>query len=206
VLRLRLADDIVTGVLEPGAPLDEMELARRFGVSRTPVREAIRDLAASGLVVTRAHRGASVAHPTPGRLDDMFQAMGELEALCAGLCALHMTAAEQAALQELHDEMGRMAERGEADRYTPANEEFHNALYVGTHNAYLAEIALQTRTRVQPFRRAQFRAAGRLRLSHEEHDRVVQAIKAGDRAAASDAMRAHIGTVHDAYVRYAIKM
>jgi len=83
-LRAQLADDIVRGILIPGQTLDEMELARRFGVSRTPVREAIRQLAASGLIETRPHRGAVVARPRHERILGMFEAMAELEALCAG--------------------------------------------------------------------------------------------------------------------------
>src|SRR5258705_1160801 len=86
-LRLQLADEIVRGALAPGAALDETDIARRFKVSRTPVREALRQLAASGLVDTRAHRGAVVARPSLDRLTEMFEAMAELEALCAGLAA-----------------------------------------------------------------------------------------------------------------------
>lgn len=100
-LRLQIADEIISGVLEPGTPLDEQELAARFGVSRTPVREAIRQLAASGLVSVRPHRGAVVALPTPTQLDDMFEAMGELEALCAGLAARNMTVPERRGLEAL---------------------------------------------------------------------------------------------------------
>ena len=84
-LRLQLADEIVRGALPPGAALDETDIARRFNVSRTPVREALRQLAASGLVDARAHRGAVVARPSIERLTGMFEAMAELEALCAGL-------------------------------------------------------------------------------------------------------------------------
>ena len=105
MLRLQLADDIVSGLLAPGQPLDEQELARRFGVSRTPVREAIRQLAASGLVEVRPHRSALVALPSPRQLHDMFEAMAELEALCAGLSARNMTAAERRGLEELHGEL-----------------------------------------------------------------------------------------------------
>ena len=94
-LRLQLSDAIVSGQLEPGTPLDEQELATRFGVSRTPVREAIRQLSASGLVSVRPHRGAVVALPTPSQLNDMFEAMAELEALCAGLAARNMTVPER---------------------------------------------------------------------------------------------------------------
>jgi DNA-binding GntR family transcriptional regulator len=88
-LRLQLADEIVRGALAPGAPLDETEIAKRFNVSRTPVREALRQLATSGLVEARAHRGAVVARPSLERLSGMFEAMAELEALCAGLAAQH---------------------------------------------------------------------------------------------------------------------
>src|SRR5262245_47505916 len=104
-LRLQLADEIVRGVLPPGGALDETELARRFGVSRTPVREAIRQLAASGLVEARAHRGAVVARPTEERINGMFEAMAELEALCAGLAAERMLAADRARLEAIHEEL-----------------------------------------------------------------------------------------------------
>lgn len=198
-LRQQLADDIISGALEPGTPLDENALARRFGVSRTPVREAIRQLTASGLVDSRAHRGAVVALPTPRQLEDMFHAMAELEALCAGLSALHMTAAERRGLECLHEKLADLVRDGDPARYHEANEIFHGAIYAGSHNGYLAEITLMTRARVTPFRRAQFRAVNRLALSHAEHARVVQAILRGDRTGATDAMRDHIGIVRDAY-------
>src|SRR4029077_10876230 len=97
-LRAQLADDIVRGMLAPGRTLDETELAPRFGVSRTPGREAIRQLAASGLVETRRHRGAVVARPNHQRILGMFEAMAELEALCAGLAAERMNAAGRRSL------------------------------------------------------------------------------------------------------------
>src|ERR1700709_729981 len=93
-LRLQLADEIVRGALAPGAPLDETEIAKRFNVSRTPVRGALRQLATSGLVEARAHRGAVVARPSLERLSGMFEAMAELEALCAGLAAQRLTPVE----------------------------------------------------------------------------------------------------------------
>jgi len=96
-LRLQLADEIVRGVLEPGVALDETELSRRFGVSRTPVREAIRLLAASGLIEARPHRGAVVARPDQERLLGMFEALKELEVLCSGLATERMTGARRRA-------------------------------------------------------------------------------------------------------------
>ncbi|WP_131857000.1 GntR family transcriptional regulator [Bosea sp. BK604] len=202
-LRLQLADEIVSGALEPGTPLDEQELASRFGVSRTPVREAIRQLSASGLVSVRPHRGAVVALPTPRQLDDMFEAMAELEGLCAGMAARNMTIGERRALEALHEELRVLVQQGDPLRYHERNEAFHTAIYAGSHNSYLADITLMTRTRVAPFRRAQFRAAGRLGGSYQEHDLVVQAILRGDRDAAAEAMRAHIGIVRDAFHTYA---
>jgi DNA-binding GntR family transcriptional regulator len=202
-LRLQLADEIVRGVLAPGAALDETELARRFRVSRTPVREALRQLAASGLIQTRAHRGSVVARPTHDDLIGMFEAMAELEALCAGIAAERMTATERGALEAVHEELRALIQSGDPQRYHEINEAFHSTIYFGAHNAYLAEITQATRTRVQPFRRAQFRNLGRLAKSHAEHDRVVVAILRGDRDGAARAMRDHILTVREEYEAYA---
>src|SRR4029079_14921005 len=199
----QLADEIVRGALTPGSALDETELARRFNVSRTPVREAIRQLAASGLVDARAHRGAVVAQPDQGRLAGMFEAMAELEALCAGLAAERMTSAERRALEGVHEEMRALIHVGDPQRFHEVNEAFHAAIYMGAHNEYFAELTLATRARVQPFRRAQFRTLGRLAKSHREHEQIVVAILRGDRERAARAMNAHILTVREAYDVYA---
>ena len=205
-LRLQLADEIVRDTLPPGAGLDETDLARRFNVSRTPVREALRQLAASGLIDARAHRGAVVARPSLERLTGMFEAMAELEAMCAGLAAERMTAAERHALEAVHEELRVLSYTGNPERFHEVNERFHNAIYVGSQNAYIAEITLATRVRVQPFRRAQFRNLGRLAKSHAEHDRVVVAILRGDKLGAAAAMRAHIEQVRGEYETYAVSV
>lgn len=202
-LRLRLADEIMVGALAPGAALDETELARRFQVSRTPVREAIRLLEASGLVEARPHRGAVVARPSPERLIGMFEAMAELEALCAAFAAERMTGAERRALEAIHEKLRALIHSGDPQRYHEINEAFHAAIYAGAHNDYLAELTFATRLRVAPFRRAQFRNLGRLAKSHAEHDRVMAAIMRGERLRASEAMRAHITTVRQEYQAYA---
>ena len=204
--RLQLADEIVRGALPPGAALDETEIARRFNVSRTPVREALRQLAASGLVDARAHRGAVVARPSIERLTGMFEAMAELEAMCAGLAAERMLPAERHRLEAVHEELRVLSYAGNPDRFHEVNERFHNAIYAGSQNGYIAEITLATRVRVQPFRRAQFRNLGRLAKSHAEHDRVVVAILRGDKAGAAAAMRAHIELVRDEYEIYAVSV
>jgi DNA-binding GntR family transcriptional regulator len=172
-------------------------------VSRTPVREAIRQLTASGLIEARAHRAAVVARPSEERLIGMFEAMAELEALCAGFAAERMIGTERRALELAHEEMRALIHIGDPQRFHEVNEAFHGAIYAGAHNAYLAEMTLATRARVQPFRRAQFRTLGRLARSHMEHDRVVNAIQRGERERAGSAMRAHIVTVREAYEVYA---
>jgi DNA-binding GntR family transcriptional regulator len=205
-LRLQLADEIVRGALPPGAPLDETDLARRFNVSRTPVREALRQLVASGLVDSQAHRGAVVARPSIERLTGMFEAMAELEALCAGLAAERMSATERYRLEAIHEELRLLSHAGNPDRFHEVNERFHNAIYAGSQNDYIAEITLATRVRVQPFRRAQFRNLGRLAKSQAEHDRVVVAILRGDKTGAAGAMRAHIELVRGEYEIYAVSV
>lgn len=203
-LRLALADEIMRGELAPGSPLDEVRIASRFGVSRTPVREALRQLSSSGLVEIRPHRGAVVARLSQALLHEMFVAMGELEAVCAGLSAENMTSAERRALEEIHGLLRELVRSGDPQRYHEINESFHTAIYLGAHNGPLADMALTTRGRLQPFRRAQFRTIGRLARSFEEHDRIVRAILRGDRDAAWSAMRDHIGTVEQSFEEYAL--
>src|SRR5215216_5285011 len=125
-LRLQLADEIVRGVLPPGSGLDETDIARRFSVSRTPVREALRQLVASGLVEARAHRGAVVAQPSPDRLTEMFEAMAELEALCAGLAAERMPPGDRQKLEAIHEELRVLSHAGNPERFHEVNERFHN--------------------------------------------------------------------------------
>ncbi len=128
-LRLALADEIVGGHLPPGTALDETRIAARFGVSRTPVREALRQLSASGLVEIRPHRGAVVARLSTERLHDLFVAMAELEAACAGLAALAMTVPERRNLADIHDLLRDLVRSGDPLRYHELNESFHTAIY-----------------------------------------------------------------------------
>lgn len=201
-LRQILADEIVRGKIVPGASLDETAVAARFHVSRTPVREAIRQLAASGLVEAKPHRAAIVAQPGHEVLVGMFEAMAELEGLCAHYAAERMTAEERKGLEQVHEELRRLVRQGDPQNYHETNQLFHGTLYSGAHNVYLAELTTSTRIRVQPFRRAQFRNLGRLAKSHEEHDRVVIAILRADALSAQKAMREHIMTVFDEYEAY----
>jgi len=200
-IRRGLAERIMSGTLSPGTPLDETQIAADYAVSRTPVREALRLLASSGLVDQKPHAKALVAKPDDEQLAGMFEVMGYLEALCAGLAAMAMSKAERDGLDRLHDEMSALVRDGDAMRYAEANDVFHTAIYEGAHNGYLADITRSTRQRLQPFRRAQFAELGRLLKSHAEHGVIVEAILRGSREAAEQAMRRHISIVGDAVQR-----
>ena len=202
-IRRQLSDRILAGELAPGSTLDETQLAAEFAVSRTPIREALKQLAASGLVEQRPHSRSIVAKPDTEALTGMFELMGHLEALCAGLSAERMTAAERRALDELHGEMAVIVSNGDRLVYIRFNEFFHNAIYTGSHNGYLEDVTRSTRQRLQPFRRAQFSTLGRLAKSHAEHGHIVEAILRGNSTDAQSRMRAHITLVEDAWNEFA---
>ncbi|HEX6956564.1 MAG TPA: GntR family transcriptional regulator [Ferrovibrio sp.] len=194
-LRQRLADEILSGQLPPGARLEEQDLADRFGVSRTPVREALKALVETGLLEIRPHRGAVVAIPSRQHMHDLFEVMRELEAICARYAAQRMTAAERKKLEDLHEQSRQLVRAGEIDAYSTINLAFHNCIYEGTHNSALVENTTAVRHRLAPFRRAQFRLVGRLAQSFAEHEAVVRAILRGDAALAEQEMARHIGAV-----------
>jgi DNA-binding GntR family transcriptional regulator len=200
--REALADEILSGRLTAGARLDEAGLARRFEVSRTPVREALRELAALGLVQTRAHSGAAVATLTTERLGEMFEAVAELESLCARLCALKMTPTERYRLEELHHHCGSLVRRNDAELYHEANADFHAVIRNGCHNAALEEAMATMRRRFSPLSRIQFRGEGRLADSYAEHDEVVRAVLRGNAEAAFQTMRRHVSSVQRAFEDY----
>jgi len=199
----QLADDIVAGRLKPGAALDETSLAAHFAVSRTPVREALRQLAPTGLVQSVPRRGCVVAVPDANQLAEMFVVMAELEAMAAAHCAMAMTPQERRGLERQIACMAAMVRDGDVAGYRAANVAFHHLLYAGSHNRYLAEIATATRRRLAPFRAAQLEAPDRMRKSHEEHVAIVTAIQRGEAAAAAAALRAHIDVTERTWVAMA---
>ena len=198
-----IADGILSGALKPGLRLDEARLAQQHGVSRTPVREALRQLTTSGLIDMRPRKGAIVSKATPEQVESLFVAMAEMEATCARLAAMSMTPIERRRLQAQHDQMAAFAVAGETEAYSNANVAFHSAIYAGAHNEPLAEFARSLRRRVGPFRRAQFQLTGRLTRSNREHDAVVRAILGGDSEGAHKAMLHHVSLVEIAFEAFA---
>ena len=202
-LATAIADGILNGTLQPGVRLDEIGLAQQHGVSRTPVREALRQLTTSGLIDMRPRKGAVVSRATPAEVESLFVAMAEMEATCARLAAMSMTPVERRRLQARHEAMIALAAKGDPEAYSDANVGFHLAIYDGAHNEPIADYTRSLRRRVGPFRRAQFQVEGRLTRSTEEHGAVVRAILGGDAPAAHAAMLHHVGLVEDAFEAFA---
>lgn len=200
--RQLLADEIITGKLTPGARLDECDIAARLGLSRTPVREALRRLAAIGLAELRPHRGVFVAQPDSEHLAETFEFMADLESLCARHAATRMSAVERRLLEAHHLSSGELVRRGDREGYATYNAEFHELIYRFSHNRSLEETAQAIRRRLAPYRRGQFAVLGRLALSFTEHERVVNAIIRGEAAAAGAAMHAHVAVVSAASADY----
>ncbi len=191
-LRHQLEEEIVTGALLPGSRLDEQGLARRFSVSRTPIREALLQLEAIGLVEIRPRRGAIVSSPGPQRLIEMFEMMAELEACCGRLAARRLDDDDLRALREAHMQCEEAASLGDIERYYDVNAVFHQTIYRAAHNTFLFEQALALHRRLAPYRRLQLRARNRVSQSIAEHAAIVAALEAGDGARADATLRDHV--------------
>jgi DNA-binding GntR family transcriptional regulator len=191
-LRDSIEEMIAVGKLAPGQHLDETELAAAFGVSRTPVRETLIQLASMGLVVIRPRRGAVVAQLGPQELLERFEVMSELEAVISRLAARRMSSGEQQALSAAHLACKDAVDANDADAYYVKNEAFHEAIYAGSHNQFLAGQARGLYRRLRPYRRLQLRVRDRVRNSYAEHEGLVRAILAGEDELAARLAREHV--------------
>jgi len=191
-IKLKLEREILMFNLKPGERLDETKLAERYGTSRTPVREALRLLAAEGLVKIRAHRGAVVARLSITELVEMFEMMAVYEGVCARLAALRATPDEMALILQAHEACRLCCETNDYEGYCVANARFHEALYSATHNSCLIRQTVSTRNRLGAYRRFQLRRNNRLNESFREHEAVVAAIRTGRSDDADRMMREHI--------------
>jgi len=192
----RIADEleglIFDGTFSAGERLDEVQLADRFSVSRTPIREAFQRLALSGLVQQVPRRGVFVRQPGPVELIEMFEVMAELEAVCARLSATRIS---DDALRDLHDTNARCnaaVAAQDADGYYRENERFHAIIYRQSGNSFLEQECLRLHRRLQPFRRVQLRLRGRLKQSMSEHEAIVAALENADGETAATAIRNHV--------------
>jgi DNA-binding GntR family transcriptional regulator len=187
-----LESEIFSGHLAPGARLDEVELAARFRVSRTPVREALRHLASAGLIQIRPRQPAVVVELPASRLIEMFQVMAELEALCARMAARRISASQLAALSALHDELIELAKTDRVADFYEVNRRFHETIYEASQNEFLAEQTRALRNRIGAYRRLVTQKPSRRAATLTEHDDVLRAIATGNEDAAAAAMRGHV--------------
>ena len=188
----RISDEIALGHFSPGERLDETMLANKYQVSRTPVREALKQLSSSGLVVNRPNRGSMVAQMSPHDLDQMFEAIGELEATCARHAVTRMKDAQKTQMCELHALSRSAIQAGDAHAYDMINKELHLLIIHASHNPYLIEMVLGLRQKISLFRRTQFRNLERMTASFEEHSLIVEAILGRDVITCYREMRAHL--------------
>lgn len=191
-LRELIEEEVATGKLLPGTHLDEVELAARFGVSRTPIREALSQLAGEGLVETQPRRGVVVAQASPQRLVEMFEVMAELEAMCARLASRRISELEMQTLDSIHERCRIAADHRDPDAYFYANEEFHQAIYSASHSGFLAEQAHALQRKLRPYRRLQLRVRNRVQRSFDEHQSIVDAIRTGAADLAVTSVRNHV--------------
>lgn len=191
-IRLSLEQDLRSGVLQPGAAIDEQELCQRFQTSRTPVREALLLLSAKGMVSILPRVGIYVRQLEARELIAMMEGLAELEGVLARLAANRITADLKARLLATLEQTANLARSADSTGYEQANVRLHDLIYQASGNAFITEQTREARLRVAPYRGRMFERPERLLRSQAEHEAVVTAILDGDSQAAAEAMRNHI--------------
>jgi len=187
-----LREAIRSGVLKPGERIMEIQLAEELGVSRTPVREAIRKLELEGYVVMMPRRGTYVASMSIRDINEIFEIRTALESLSNGLAADHITDDELEHLQRLLVIIGGYIKEGNIEKIVETDIEFHDLLYHAARNERLVGIISNLRDQLTRFRTLSMSYPGRLEETLEEHRLIVDAIADGDRKAASRAAERHM--------------
>ena len=188
----RLRARIFAHALVPGAWIDEQALAEEYGISRTPMREALKVLAAEGLVELRPRRGCYVTELSERDLDDIFPVIALLEGRAAFDAAQRRGDPELVQLRALHRRLEAHAASGDSDGFFEANQEFHRAVQQIADNRWLSQLIDETRKMIKLTRRDSLRLEGRLKQSLAEHRDILRAIEAKDGPAAGSLMQAHL--------------
>jgi len=186
---------IIEGELGNGKRLDETELSAFYGVSRTPVREALQRLAESGLAEHLPRRGTFVRTPSLGRLVEMFEVMAEFECIAIKLAARRATAEDIMALERDNEICREAVNADDKKKYYEVNARLHGHIYKMSGNGFLASEAQKLHDRLRPFRRLQLRVRGRMEESMAEHDIILAALRSGDVELAVETMQKHITIV-----------
>lgn len=188
-----LRQRIFSRELEPGGWIDELKLAEEYGISRTPLREALKVLAAEGLVTMKVRRGAYVTEVSEKDLSDVYHLLSLLESDAAGVVAGHATDAELADLEHLHVELEAAATPGHVDRehFFALNERFHMRLLAIANNRWRDQMVADLRKVMKLNRHNSLLKAGRIGESLREHRAIMAAIKARDPQAAMARTQEH---------------
>jgi DNA-binding GntR family transcriptional regulator len=188
----RLRTRIFAHELEPGAWVDEQALAEEFGISRTPLREALKVLAAEGLVQLRPRRGCYVAALSEQDLDEIFPIMAMLEGRCAREATAKATDTDLRRLEAIHADLERYAANGDPDHFFEANQAFHDALQDLAGNRWLKQLIEDTRQFIKLTRRDSLNLEGRLKQSLTEHRAILAAVQRRDADEAGRLMHDHL--------------
>lgn len=188
----QLEHDIASGKLPPGSRLDVKAVAERFGVSRTPAREALLQLATAGLIDFQPRRGGIVITLDPREVMAMVEVLAVLEAQAAQLAALRMSPAQRLELKAAQAVGDEAAARSDGAAYAEANLQFHELIYRGAGNDYLHRQIVNLRSRLAFHRPVALARPERMRASNADHALIVDAILRSDDEAARLAMTSHI--------------
>jgi DNA-binding GntR family transcriptional regulator len=188
----QITQEISSGVLRPGDQLEESVLAEKFGVSRTPIREAIRAMVGLGFLQTIPRKGAIVRVLTSKELLDLFEVAAGLEGMACRLAATSLTDEHAKIIQDKLEKCDLLAEANDKVNYSIANIEFHTAIHQATENHWLIEQLQHIGIHINPYRTLPYDISGRLPKSSEEHAIICQAILSGDGNKASELMRDHM--------------
>lgn len=187
-----IRDAIRKGILKPGERIMEIQLAEELGVSRTPVREAIRKLELEGYVVMMPRRGTYVANMSIRDISEIFEIRTALESLSNGLAAERITPEELEHLQRLLVMISSYIETKDMDKIVETDIEFHDLLYHAARNSRLVGIISNLRDQLTRFRTLSMSYPGRLEATLDEHRTIVEAIAQGDGRAAKKAAEKHM--------------
>ncbi len=188
----RLRDLIIEGEFAPGARVPERQLCARFGISRTPLREALKVLASEGLIDLQHHRGATVSRLTADDVDKMFEVMEALEGLAGEIACKRVTDAEIDEIRALHYQMLAHHARKELSEYFRLNQRIHEGIVKAAGNPFLINIYRSLSVRIRRARYMANLSMARWNQAVEEHGRILEALAARDDAHLGRLLREHL--------------
>ena len=197
-IRAGIENAIREGILLPGDPIDEAEIAAQYKVSRTPIREALIQLQAQGMLNSLPRGGMVVAKMNLQQLLSLWELLAELEGVAVRLACQRMTLGERKTIRAHHEQSRVVADADDFAGWQESNLGFHELIYRATRNPYLRQEVLRMRARTGYYRRHAFGALGQTKSSFEQHQQIVEAFMVNDGDAASASMLAHMRPASDA--------